>query len=223
MTHTVVYILIFHPLRRYEIWRFVSVALLHGSWLHLWGNLIMQLILGCLLEVIHHWKRVGLVYLAGVLFGTLASSVVQPWTFLVGASGGVYALLIAHLATIVLNWNEMGCAFFRCFLLLAYIAFDIWLVISEELIEGNTSDTSHAGHVGGALAGLLVGISVLKNFEKRQWELTLQRICRILAIIFVALTVLANVGFQVIYFVALNQGNFTAFDNVTNYLEDPKE
>lgn len=160
----------------------------------------MQLILGCLLEVIHHWKRVGIVYTAGVLFGTLAGSVVQPWTFLIGASGGVYALLIAHLATIILNWNEMGCAFLRCFLLLAYIGWDVWLVVSEEIIEGKESGTSHAGHFGGALAGLLVGINVLKNFEQRLWEVKLQNICRYVAIAFLAITAAANLAFQVIYF-----------------------
>lgn len=83
----VILFFMFHPLKRYEIWRFVTVMLIHGNALHLWGNVIMQLILGCLLEVIHHWKRVGIVYVAGVLFGTLAGSVVQPWTFLIGASG----------------------------------------------------------------------------------------------------------------------------------------
>ncbi|CAL8073184.1 unnamed protein product [Orchesella dallaii] len=199
MVYEVVWLFIYHPLRRYEIWRYGTVMLLHGSSLHLWGNVIMQLILGCLLEVIHHWKRVGVVYICGVVFGTLAGSVVQPWNFLIGASGGVYALLVAHLATIILNWNEMGCAFLRCILLLAYIGFDIWLVISQEIIAGKKSDTSHAGHFGGALAGLLIGINVLKNFEQRPWEIKLQKVCWILAIAFVILCAIANLGFQIYY------------------------
>lgn len=218
MHDVVIWICVFHPYRRYEVWRFVTVMLLHGSWLHLWGNIIMQLILGCLLEVIHHWKRVGMVYIAGVLFGTLAGSVVQPWTFLIGASGGVYALLVAHLATIILNWNEMGCAFFRCILLLAYIGFDVWLVISEEVIGGKKSDTSHAGHFGGALAGLLIGVNVLKNFEQRLWEVKLQKVCKIIAIVFVILTGIANVGLQICYFA--DPSFAVNFDNVTHEIED---
>lgn len=116
--------------------------------------------------------------------------------------GGVYALLIAHLATIILNWNEMGCAFLRCFLLSAYIAWDVWLSVSDELLEGKKSDTSHAGHFGGALAGLLVGINVLKNFEQRAWEVKLQLVCRYLAIAFIVVTVMANFAFQIYYFTA---------------------
>lgn len=35
--------------------------------------------------------------MAGVSFGSLAASIVQPKNFLVGASAGVYALIAAHL------------------------------------------------------------------------------------------------------------------------------
>jgi len=40
------------------------------------------------------------VYLAGVLAGSLGTSMSDPTVFLAGASGGVYALMTAHLATI---------------------------------------------------------------------------------------------------------------------------
>jgi rhomboid-related protein 1/2/3 len=41
--------------------------------------------------------RVAGLYFAGVIFGSLAASVVQPTNYLVGASAGVYALIAAHL------------------------------------------------------------------------------------------------------------------------------
>jgi rhomboid-related protein 1/2/3 len=69
---------------------------------HLWGNLVFQLILGVLLETVHHWKRVATIYVAGVLGGSLAITVLNPESYGVGASAGVYALLIAHLATIIM-------------------------------------------------------------------------------------------------------------------------
>lgn len=53
----------------------------------------MQLILGIPLEMVHKGLRVGLVYLAGVIAGSLASSIFDPLKYLVGASGGVYALM----------------------------------------------------------------------------------------------------------------------------------
>ena len=50
--------------------------------------------------------RVGLVYVVGVVSGSLAMSVIHPQAFLAGASGGVYALACAHIAAILLNWRE---------------------------------------------------------------------------------------------------------------------
>ena len=50
--------------------------------------------------------RVGVVYLCGVVAGTLGTSLSDPSTYIAGASGGVYALIAAHLATLALNWHE---------------------------------------------------------------------------------------------------------------------
>ena len=38
--------------------------------------------------------------------GSLGTSTLDPNVFLAGASGGVYALIAAHLATLILNWRE---------------------------------------------------------------------------------------------------------------------
>jgi rhomboid-related protein 1/2/3 len=69
---------------------------------HLVVNLLVQLVLGLPLELVHRWWRVLIVYMAGVVAGSLGTSVTSPYTLLAGASGGVYALLLAHIATIIL-------------------------------------------------------------------------------------------------------------------------
>lgn len=67
----------------------------------------MQLLVGVPLEMVHGSARIACVYLAGVLAGSLGTSVFDPEVYLVGASGGVYALLAAHLANVMLNYNNM--------------------------------------------------------------------------------------------------------------------
>ena len=52
--------------------------------------------------------RVAAVYLSGVLAGSLWTSVAKPSVFLSGASGGVYALITAHLGTVIMNHREMS-------------------------------------------------------------------------------------------------------------------
>ncbi|XP_070116526.1 rhomboid-related protein 2 isoform X3 [Equus caballus] len=84
---------IYSPEKREEAWRFISYMLVHAGVQHILGNLIMQLVLGIPLEMVHKGLRVGLVYLAGVTAGSLASSIFDPLRSLVGASGGVYALM----------------------------------------------------------------------------------------------------------------------------------
>ena len=62
----------------------------------------MQVVLGIPLEMVHSWWRVLIIYVAGVIAGSLGTSVVDPSVYLAGASGGVYALLLAHLASLIL-------------------------------------------------------------------------------------------------------------------------
>lgn len=69
---------------------------------HLIVNLLVQIMLGIPLEMVHHWWRVSLVYLAGVLAGSLGTSISDPGVYLAGASGGVYAVMTAHVATIIM-------------------------------------------------------------------------------------------------------------------------
>jgi rhomboid-related protein 1/2/3 len=45
------------------------------------------------------------VYLAGILAGSLWTSLLIPGVFLSGASSGVYALITAHLATVIMNFR----------------------------------------------------------------------------------------------------------------------
>lgn len=93
---------IYSPYRRYEAWRFVSYMFVHVGVMHIVMNLIVQMFLGVALELVHQWWRVSLVYLAGVLAGAMGTSIANPDVFLAGASGGVYALITAHIATIIL-------------------------------------------------------------------------------------------------------------------------
>lgn len=63
--------------------------------------------------MVHGSARIGTVYMAGVLAGSLATSVFDSKVYLVGASGGVYALLAAHLANILINYNHIELGMLR--------------------------------------------------------------------------------------------------------------
>ena len=82
-----------------DIYIFLKVTLLN------WFS--VQIFLGIPLEIVHGPLRLSGVYLAGAVSGSLLTSITDSNTYLAGASGGVYALLLAHLPTIIMNWREM--------------------------------------------------------------------------------------------------------------------
>ncbi|KAL0818525.1 hypothetical protein ABMA28_008968 [Loxostege sticticalis] len=137
---------------------------------HLLVNLLVQLFLGVPLEMVHRWWRVTLVYLAGVAAGSLATSLTDPKVYLAGASGGVYALIAAHIATIIMNWAEMEFAIIQLLVFLLLAAVDVGTAVYDRYWRQAAQNIGYVAHLAGAVAGLLVGIGVLRNLEKRKWE-----------------------------------------------------
>nr|XP_028567496.1 rhomboid-related protein 3 isoform X3 [Podarcis muralis] len=85
--------LLYHPQLRAQAWRIEHLGL----------NVVLQLLVGVPLEMVHGAARIGFVYIAGVVAGSLAVSIADMTAPVVGSSGGVYALISAHLANIVMN------------------------------------------------------------------------------------------------------------------------
>uniref|UniRef100_A0A3B3RRY3 rhomboid protease n=1 Tax=Paramormyrops kingsleyae TaxID=1676925 RepID=A0A3B3RRY3_9TELE len=92
----------YHPQLRAQAWRYLSYIFMHAGIEHLGLNMAMQLLVGVPLEMVHGAVRIGLVYVCGVLAGSLAVSVADMTAPVVGSSGGVYALVSAHLANVVM-------------------------------------------------------------------------------------------------------------------------
>jgi membrane associated rhomboid family serine protease len=87
-----------------QMWRFVTYMLTHSGIGHLISNMALQLLLGVPLEIYNGWWRVLVVYLAGGVAGCLGQGVFGT-RYLRGASAGDYALLTAHIASVVIVSN----------------------------------------------------------------------------------------------------------------------
>ncbi|TKC38387.1 hypothetical protein EI555_013657, partial [Monodon monoceros] len=94
--------LVYHPQLRAQAWRYLTYIFMHAGIEHLGLNVVLQLLVGVPLEMVHGATRIALVYVAGVVAGSLAVSVADMTAPVVGSSGGVYALVSAHLANIVM-------------------------------------------------------------------------------------------------------------------------
>ncbi|XP_073915863.1 rhomboid-related protein 1 isoform X3 [Castor canadensis] len=103
--------LVYHPGHRARAWRFLTYMFMHVGLEQLGFNALLQLMIGVPLEMVHGLLRISLLYLAGVLAGSLTVSITDMRAPVVGGSGGVYALCSAHLANVVMNWAGMRCPY----------------------------------------------------------------------------------------------------------------
>ncbi|EZA48800.1 Protein rhomboid [Ooceraea biroi] len=182
-------VFIYRPDKRLELWRFAFYMFLHAGWLHLLFNLGVQVVVGLPLEMVHGSLRIAAVYMAGVLADadpellavmkvkpgkmgrSLGTSVFDTDVYLVGASGGVYALLAAHLANVLLNYNNMEFGIVRLIGIFVIASADVGFAIYDRYAaEQMGPPVSYVAHLTGALAGLTIGLLVLKNFEQRLHE-----------------------------------------------------
>lgn len=85
-----------------EFYRYISHILVHSTLGHLAVNMVLQVSLGVALEIAHGWWRVLSIYLFGILGGILGKLLFVPYSGLCGASAGCYALLLAHIANVMM-------------------------------------------------------------------------------------------------------------------------
>lgn len=95
-------ILIYNPRRRREFWRFFTYAFIHKGWFDLIKNVFSQITLAIPLTTAHKPWKVQCIYLAGVIGGSLGTSIISPNLELYGATAGVYSLISANVSSIIL-------------------------------------------------------------------------------------------------------------------------
>jgi rhomboid-related protein 1/2/3 len=161
--------MIYCPGHKKEFWRLVTYMLVHSSWIHLIFNLIVQLVVGIPLELAHGPFSTALIYLAGVLYGSLSVSLFNPTVCLVGASSGIYAILAAHLSNVLLNWRHLD------FVAMRIIGVIVIAVVGNCGISGDSCKwlldaseqlpISRLAHLSGAFAGFTVGVFAVEEYN----------------------------------------------------------
>ena len=81
----------------------------------------------------------------------------------------------------------------RLVLLILFATLDTSLALYKRYYEKDVTKVSHVAHLSGAIAGLLVGIVVLKNRKVQTWETKLKVLCIVTFAIFIGLCMLWNI------------------------------
>lgn len=140
-------------------WQLLTYGFLHGSWMHLFFNMFALFMFGSDIERLFGSRRYLVYYLACVVGAALmhllvAQSAGLPPAPVVGASGGVFGLLLAF-----------GMAYPRRQLMLLFppIPMPAWLFVTlygvMELYLGVSSTNTgvaHFAHLGGMATGFVI-------------------------------------------------------------------
>nr|CDJ88162.1 Peptidase S54 domain containing protein [Haemonchus contortus] len=188
---------------------------IHIGIYHITYNVLTQLLLGLPLELVHQW-RVIVVYLAGVLSGSLLVSAVDPHVFLAGASGGVYALLAAHLAELIMNWREMEFNWIRAIILVILIGADTAVSVYQRYFVDRVDRVSYVSHIGGFVAGILLGVVILRNFRRHKWEARLWWASLVAFVFFIVICIVLIIAPDIVYTV-LSQPKLEHFTQMIDF------
>merc|ERR1719150_90114 len=195
----------------YELWRYLTYSLVHRLALHLVCVLSVQLTIGVMMETVHGGVAMGLIYLAGVVSGSLASFLLDPGLNLAGGSSGCYALLGAATASLVLNWHEDHAIVIRrlrtsrpatvihgklvrllkLVFLGTFVTVDLVLALASP--GPGSGSISVVAHVFGLVGGLLAGLLLTTDRRERSWEAGLKTAARATTATYFAALAIANV------------------------------
>ncbi|XP_067859964.1 rhomboid-related protein 3 isoform X2 [Heptranchias perlo] len=190
--------LIYQPQFRSQAWRYLSYVFMHVGVEHLGFNVALQLLVGVPLEMVHGALRISFVYLAGVLAGSLAASVADMTAPVAGSSAGVYALVSAHLANVVMNWSGMRCQFKLIRMGIAMLCMSlefgraVWLRFHPPA-HPSCAHPSFVAHLGGVMVGITLGVVILRNYEQRLHEQSIWWIFVLVYLVFVFFAILWNI------------------------------
>ena len=88
-----------------ESWRLVSPMVLHAGLIHYFLNMLSLWFIGSAVEQSHGFIPALILFIIPAIGGTVLSAIFLPGYISVGASGGIFGLIGACLADIVMNWG----------------------------------------------------------------------------------------------------------------------
>jgi len=138
--------------KTYRLWQLVTYAFLHGNGWHLFFNMFALWMFGPHIETVWGTQRFLRYYLICVLGAAASQFVAAPNSYVIGASGGVYGLLIAF----GLLFPDSVIYLFFIFPLRAIhaVLFIAALTFAASMSAGG-SEIANFAHLGGMLTGFL--------------------------------------------------------------------
>jgi len=143
---------------------FLSSMFMHGSIMHIFGNMLFLWIFGDNIENLIGHVRYAIFYIVCGFAAALGQIVMDTDSIIpmLGASGAISGVLGGYL--LLFPTRRVRALLFNIYTTVpAYIALGIWIayqIISGYLTPAGTGGVAYAAHIGGFVAGLVL----IKNF-----------------------------------------------------------
>mmetsp|Transcript_5763 Transcript_5763/g.13575 ORF Transcript_5763/g.13575 Transcript_5763/m.13575 type:complete len:533 (-) Transcript_5763:93-1691(-) len=151
-------------------YRLVSATFLHSGLIHLFCNASYVFLYGRAIEKNHGMTCLSLVYFLPSVAAFVWTALLSPGKIGVGASGGVFGLMGACVADIIVNWDLMFLVFkdhtgvSKCCLKLKSV-FYLLLDLAFHLILGFLPFVDNFSHLGGFIYGFLAAFVVMERLS----------------------------------------------------------
>lgn len=142
-----------------EWWRLLTNIFLHGGIMHVVSNMFGLIIVGIFLEPLLGRAKYLLIYLLTGILASCASILWYDHTVSIGASGAIFGLYGVFLA--LLLTKVFPSEFSKAFLLSTLI------YIGYNLLMGLTGGIDNAAHIGGLLAGFIIGLIIGPGLKRK--------------------------------------------------------
>jgi rhomboid protease GluP len=140
-----------------EYWRLLTCVFVHGSFLHIAFNMWCLWDLGSLAESLYgHWTF-AVVYLLAGITGSLGSVIWNPNVLSVGASGAIFGIAGALIASFYLGEFSLPRA-----AVMGTLRSVVTFVGYNLVFGAMMSRVDNAAHVGGLVGGLILGALIAK-------------------------------------------------------------
>ena len=143
---------------RWQIWRLMTNIFVHADFDHIAGNMIGFVIFSILLELYQPVKIIAPLFIVGVIQSNLAFYYIQPYSYSVGVSGGVFTLLGMNIANIIQNFNSIPSL--QMFFI---IYFSFFGLIGEATSYDEANNIAYIAHWTGIASGFFGGLTFLKK------------------------------------------------------------
>ena len=156
----------YNNLMQGRFWTVLVAIFVHGSLLHLLGNMIFLFVFGGTLETSIGSARYLLVFLTGGLVAfVLSLAFMPPSTGMVGASAAIFTVAACVMLVRPLKFSWLFLAP-QGLVAILYFLYNVFVVYDPSLLPGYDPQVAYIPHIIGFVTGIPFGIAWSENWKR---------------------------------------------------------